>query len=406
MELLDEFEDFRLGGAASDGSAGVGEHLGFEVQNGEYGDSREFAQFGGEAAAPEDGTIGEGQGPLGQFGIPVPDLVQEGFALGPVDLLEGSLGGKGFGLGEVLLVEEGGDPFPGGQGEGKTEIGAAEKNGFAQPGRGGSRSLQGLGELGQAIEVASGEGGDPSKKGSRGLWARWGSGHAPSIATPLLLLLLLFACQRGTPIPRADPRDQAAGAGGRRPRLLGVSYGADPLRLPDGRAVARARFQAHVVAERASAWLLLKAFLAAQAEEGKVATQDPVLRERFRKVLGGSPDAVKFLPRANGQWSSWSALDDLVSAALLFRDKEEEADLGGAEAVRRAFHRMQKAYRRLPGRLEYKGDKLFGVWGKGRAPAERCYPDVLALLTPPERDRALLELAARIQPRQAPGAGR
>ncbi len=411
LKLLEESEDLSSGGAAPQGSARVREHLGFEVQDGEHGDSGEFAKFGGQGAASKDRAVGEGEGPLGQFGVPGPNLFEEDGAELSVNFFEGAVRRQGLGFVEMPAIQEVCHAFAGGEGEREAKVGAAEEDGFAEPGCRGARGQEGFSKVCELVQAAGSQGADPAEK----VELHWGAGvgvvgvsgvrrkgrravHLGSIALALASALLLFGCKRGTPLPRD--------AGPAKARLLGVSYGGDPLRLPDGRTVSRERFRAEVVAWRAKSWLFLKAFLAAKAREGKVASLDPVLRERYRKVLGASPGSGEFLPKPAGKWGSWSALDDLVSAALLFREKEEEADFGGAEAVRRAFHRMRKAYNRGHPRLVYEGDSLFGDWDGARAPAGLCYPDVLALLTPIERDQVLLDLAGRIKTRQAPGAGR
>ncbi len=406
LELLNEPEDLSLGGAAPQGPAGVREHLGFEVLDGEKGDPCKFAELGGKGAAAEDGAIGEREGQLGEFWIPVSNLFEESGAEASIDFFKGEVWRQGLGFVEMPAIQETCYAFAGSEGERESEVGAAEENGFAEPGRGGARRQQDLAQVPELVQAAGGQGADPAEEVAldgrarvAGFGLRRGRCvHLRSITLSLTLALLLFGCKRGTPLPRA--------VGPTKARLLGVSYGKEPLRIPGGGTVSRERFQGQVVVLRARSWLFLKAFLAAKARDGKGASLDPVLRERYRKVLGAEPEAGAFLPKPAGKWRSWSALDDLVSAALLFRDKDEEADFGGAEAARRAFHRMQKAYRRGHPRLVYEGDTLFGDWDGARAPAALCYPDVLALLTPLERDQALSGLPKRIKPRQAPGAGR
>jgi hypothetical protein len=404
FEFKNESENFLFGGTTSKGTSCVREHLCFEVQDGKHGDTCELPDLGGEGATSQNGAVGKGKSPLRQFGVPALDLLKEDGAEVSVDFFESDFWGQSLGFVEMPAIQDFGHALPRCEGKGKTEVGAAKKDGLANPNRGSSCRKQSLSELRELVQVAGGQGSDPAEKVAFDRRAGIGRVHLLSIALSLALTLLLFGCQegkkgkKGTPIPPATSPVRA--------KLLGVSYGKEPLRLPDGRTVSRARFQAHVVALRAKRWLFVKAFLASKAKDGKVATQNPVLREMYRTALGVIPAALAFLPEPAGEWSSWTALDDLVSAALLYRNKDEEADFGGAEGARRAFHRMQKAFNKGQPHLLQEGDTLFGVWNGSRVSAALCYPDVLALLTPPERDQALLDLAARIKTRQVPGAGR
>ncbi|GEM_PF-3226558 len=413
FEFFYKAEDLIFCGTAPEGSPNMRIHLSFEVQNGEHGYACQFAEFRRKAAAPQNGTIGEGKGPLCELGIPSLDFFEKDLAELAVNLFEGSSGGKGFGLIKGSAVQDGGHALAGCESQGKAQIGTAEEDGFTEPLSGGPRRNQDLSDSGELVQMTGCQSAHPTEKvpldrgsrirgarrrGSRGRGAGRRDIHFRSIALCLALPLLLFGCKKGTPIPGPTRPAKA--------RLLGVSYGKDPLKLPDGRRVSRARFQGYLVETRAKPWLFLKAFLAARARDGKVASLEPGLREDYRKVLAEHPDAQSFLPEPNGKWRSWSALDDLVSATLLFRDKDEEADFGRKEAARRAFRRMSRAYRQGNPSLLYIGDTLFCDWEGARAPASLCYPDILALLTPPQRDQALLELADRIKTRQAPGAGR
>ena len=207
-----------------------------------------------------------------------------------------------------------------------------------------------------------------------------GIGHAKSIVSLLLLVLLLPACSGK--VRRFDDGGVIT---------LSRAYGKDPIRLPEGGSVPRSRFQAHVARTLASNWLSYLALdkaLAAEIEDRGLEPPDLRTRARMRGLVRYG-FLREWLPASQGGYRAEKAELDLARtlADMLVVTGEKDLD---KQALRRCF--IDEIRRRAP-RLEKEGDEILATCQGQTVHVLEVYPELSALIPASKRNELLYELA-------------
>jgi len=385
-------------GPGEEGSPGVGEHLGEEPETPQRGDAEEFAGAQGKAAPAEDLSIGEPEDQVGQGRVEVRHVRENARGRLPVDLAEGTLSlRERGGFAPSLALPPGETTRPespeGRQREREARVGdraetePPEVRGARAPFEGevraGAEEVRLVAHEGDEGEAKRALPGREPGTFAKGLEIR--KGHGGRIAAILLLLvpLLSFSCRR-------------SGRTGRKPRpvvLAGISFGKDPIRLPGGREVSRARYRDRLVELQGGGWLRLKALRAfLLAEAGGPPPRALVLG--VRRLLGGAESFRSWLPVEDGAWTSESArLDLALVCALLLRRAgagEGREDPAVPQDVGVLRDLLERAALRHSPRAEWVGGRFLGICGDRVVGTELLYPDILALASPRTRERAAL----------------
>jgi hypothetical protein len=207
-------------------------------------------------------------------------------------------------------------------------------------------------------------------------------GHAQSIVALLLLVLVLPACTGKV------RRFEDASV-----RTLSRSYGMDPIPLPEGGSVPRARFQAHVARVLASNWMSYLAMdkaLAAEIEDRGLEPPDLATRTRMRGLVryGFLSD---WLPASQGSYRAEKAELDLAQTLSNLLVVTGEKNLDKA-ALERCF--IREIRRRAP-RLHKNGDEILATCQGQEVHVLEVYPELSALIPASKRNELLYELSPK-----------
>ena len=179
----------------------------------------------------------------------------------------------------------------------------------------------------------------------------------------------------------------ACGGTQRTPVAMGISFGKDPILVPDGRSISRAAFRTYVSVRLAGPWLRLRAMdkaVRAELEAAKIAAPSRQLLSKIRKWVREDELLRDWQPASQGQWRSGKAELDLTSClASVWCLRKADTMLSKAE-LQAAF--LVEVERRRP-ELGAGGAECEGH----AAGAEEVYPSLLALLTPKRREELLHE---------------
>lgn len=214
-----------------------------------------------------------------------------------------------------------------------------------------------------------------------------GIGHAQSIVALILFFLLLPGCDGK--VRRFEEAN---------PLPLSRAYGRDPIPLPGGGSVPRARFQAHVARRLGSNWmsyLALDKALAAEIRDRGLPPPDLDLRARMRGLVR-SGLLEEWLPKRRGSYRAEKAELDLARtlADLLVVTGKRDLD---RRALTACF--VREIRRRAP-QLPKQGDEILATCQGQEVHVLEVYPELSALIPAAERNELLYELAPS---RYAPG---
>jgi len=182
------------------------------------------------------------------------------------------------------------------------------------------------------------------------------------------------------------------------PLPLSRAYGRDPIPLPEGGSVPRARFQAHVARRLGSNWmsyLALDKALAAEIRDRGLPPPDLGLRARMRGLVR-SGLLEEWLPKRRGSYRAEKAELDLAQtlADLLVVTGKRDLD---RRALTACF--VREIRRRAP-QLPKQGDEILATCQGQEVHVLEVYPELSALIPAAERNELLYELAPS---RYAPG---
>ena len=384
-------------GAVAKSSCGVGEQLWSLVEHTERADGHELALHWRELWSAQDPAVGTPDDEIGKVGIEITDLLEEPVGMIPIDALEvlGAVGQRVRAVEHLALLgrraELVSDREQGCDGSREAGIGHALEAAFPQRGLGESPAERLGREAAESIEIEAREGSGQADQGSvvvgemlsfvEGAQKQWVR-HAQSIVALLLLVLVLPACTGK--VRRFDDASV---------RTLSRSYGMDPIPLPEGGSVPRAKFQAHVARMLASNWMSYLAMdkaLAAEIEDRGLEPPDLASRTRMRGLVRYG-FLREWLPASQGSYRAEKAELDLAQTLSNLLVVTGEKNLDKA-ALKRCF--IREIRRRAP-RLHKEGDEILATCQGQEVHVLEVYPELSALMPASKRNELLYELSPK-----------
>ena len=406
---LGSLDDLCLARTKLDRAPGMSEELWQLPHAAKSADGHELPLSRRETWAREHAAISKAENEISKIGIERSDLLEQLVAVSRIDAVEvlstpGHAYGvaESFGRGSIARRQDVGKSVQCRQSPGKARVGNALDAGFTE---GGSRQSFGETELRCCHDgilftaTKRSEEGDQDTIFERqtlllaeGLQS-FGERHASSIRLVLLLFLLFFSgCAKGQVSGLTKEPSKAHVA-------LRVAYHRDPIVVPGEGSISRREFHSYVVRHRAGPWLRLLAFSKELRREISASGLRPPSHTLVRKFHAWVRDGAlsEFLPAANPPWKSIKAELDaswvLARLWVLGREPAGGVDLPKSKQKFLTLFATEMKVRKPE--LHSPRAEHLATCGLSSVGLEEIYPDILALLSPEERDRLLLAAVRR-----------